>query len=478
VAMRERVLIVFLTAAIVTTLGLGGVVAYRFAHPDAQSTSLRVVAPGTGDSPGAAAAPDAGSSAAPGGAGGQGAPPGTGSTGSTGSTGGSAGTAAAGGPAAATGHGRAGGPLPLPAGPAPGVSGGVITVGGIFDETGPLDATVQRDTVRSLFDQVNTAGGVNGYRLRLVDCDSAFDPTRGHQCSERLAGSGVLAMVGWLSASSEQAETAYLASKGVPVIGGLGVPSEFESPLSFPVAPDLLGPTVDGLASHAAELGIKAPAVVVINTPFTAPAAQRIADSLHRHGIHEKSIDFADATKPDYTDLAVKIRLEGADSIIAGLDPFSYARFFQALDRQNFHPLFMGIGLDKKSAEKQYGTAVYSAESVTPFIEPDEHMSLPAMAEYYGAVQHYYPSQVDALDVYTEETWVAAKLFVDAVRRLGSTPPTPRSLVDSLNHITRWDNGLTEPLSFAPGPHDPNHCLQWIRNQQGTWHTYSGWNCF
>jgi branched-chain amino acid transport system substrate-binding protein len=358
------------------------------------------------------------------------------------------------------------------------VSGGTITVGGIYDESGPLDATVERDTVRSLFDQVNAAGGVNGYHLRLVDCDSAFDPTRGHQCSERLVGSGVLAMVGWLSASSEQTETPYLASQGVPVIGGLGIPSEFESPLSFPVAPNLLGPTVDGLAAHAAELGIKAPAVVVINTPFTAPAAQRIADSLHRHGIHEKSIDFADATKPDYTDLAVKIRLEGADSIIAGLDPFSYARFFQALDRQNFHPLFMGIGLDKKSAEKQYGTAVYNAESVTPFVEPDEHMSLPAMAEYYGALQRYYPTQVDALDVYTEETWVAAKLFVEAVRRLGSAPPTPRALVDALNHITRWDDGLTEPLSFSPGPHDPNHCLQWIRNQQGTWHTYSGWNCF
>ena len=73
---------------------------------------------------------------------------------------------------------------------------------------------------------------------------------------------------------------------------------------------------------------------------------------------------------------------------------------------------------------------------------------------------------------------MAAKLFVEAVRRLGTTPPTARSLVDSLNHITRWDSGLSMPLSFSPGVHDPNRCLQWIRNQQGVWHTYSGWNCF
>ena len=53
---RERVVIVFLTVAIVTTLGLGGVVAYRFAHPVSQSTAVRVVAPGTGDPAGSAAA--------------------------------------------------------------------------------------------------------------------------------------------------------------------------------------------------------------------------------------------------------------------------------------------------------------------------------------------------------------------------------------------------------------------------------------
>jgi hypothetical protein len=67
---------------------------------------------------------------------------------------------------------------------------------------------------------------------------------------------------------------------------------------------------------------------------------------------------------------------------------------------------------------------------------------------------------------------------VEGLRRLGSTPPTAASLVDSLNHITKWDSGLTVPLSFSAGAHDPNGCLQWIRNQQGVWHTYSGWNCF
>ena len=222
-----------------------------------------------------------------------------------------------------------------------------------------------------------------------------------------------------------------------------------------------LGRAVELFCIHAAELGIRAPAVVIINTPFTAPAAQAFTDALHRHGIHEKSIDFVDATKPDYTDLAVKIRLEGADSIMAGLDPFSYARFFQALDRQNFHAPFMGVGLDKKSAEKQYGTAVYGAESGTAFLEPDGHMDVPAIREYHAAMERYFPNEVDDLDVYAEETWVSAKLFVEALRRLGPAPVTAKTLVDSANRIHNFETGLTVPLSFGPGAHDPNHCMQW-----------------
>jgi ABC-type branched-subunit amino acid transport system substrate-binding protein len=459
--MRDRVAIVFVTAAVIATLGLGSVVAYQFAHPSVVRTTAGVLAPGT-----------AGQASAGGGDQDAALPPA-----------GAAATAAA--IAAPAGHGAsvAGGAVtaPRPGAPAsqvgPALPGGVITVGGIYEETGPVDATVGRDTVRAYFNEVNAAGGVNGHRLSLVDCDSAFDPTRGHQCSERLANSGILAMVGWLTPSSEEAETQYLTQRGIPIFGGLGVPAEFQSPLSFPVTSNLMR-VVDGFSAHAFELGIRAPAVVIINTPFTSRAGPAFADALHRHGIHEKSMDFVDATKPDYTDLAVKIRLEGADSIMAGLDPFSYARFFQALDRQNFHPPFMGVGLDKKSAERQYGTAVYGAESGTSFLEPDEHMDAPAMREYYGAMQRYFPTEINDLDVYAEGAWVAAKLFVEALRRMGSTPVTAKALVESVNHISGFDTGLTVPLSFGPGPHDPNHCLQWMRNQQGTWHTYSGWNCF
>jgi branched-chain amino acid transport system substrate-binding protein len=460
VNLRERVAIVIITLSMVASFGLGAALAYQAFVPRPVATVI-----GTGPGETAQAPSTSTDTSTPSAAATEG---GTATSGAPETSRGTTGHVAP----ARSGGGTAVGPVATP-----GVSGGVITIGGIFDETGPIDATIERDIVRAYFNSVNARGGVNGYRLRLLDCDSAYDPSRAHQCSQQLIDSGVLAVVGWLSVNGEQPEAAYLAQQGVPIIGGVGVPAEFQSPLSFPTFA-ALSSFGTAMGTHAKDLGYRAPGVVVLNANFIAPVEKAILDALHRQGIQEKSVDHVDATKPDYTDVVVKMRSEGADSVISGMDPFSYARLFQALARQNWHPPLAGMGLNKKSVEPQYGTAVYDAQSLTPLLDPDEHMDNPAIAEIYTALRTYYPSQTSQLDVFSEAQWVAAKVFVEAIRRIGAAPVTRQSLVASLNTFSAWDTGLTVPFTYRPGNHDPNRCFQWLVNQQGKWHTYSGWTCF
>ncbi|MBV8982294.1 MAG: ABC transporter substrate-binding protein [Acidimicrobiia bacterium] len=457
-SVRERIAIVFMTVSVIATLALGGAVIHELNRKPTTVAANGTSAAATSPEAGAAADQSASGQAAAGTAGSAGA---AGSAGQTVSHGGSAGSAAPAGQLSNTAV----------------ASGGVITVGGVYDETGPFDATVERDTVKAYFNKVNDAGGVNGHKLQLLDCDSGYDPSRAHQCTQRLLSQGVLAMVGPLSVSGEEPETQFLNSQGVPMIGGLGVPSEFNVPLSWQVTASL---TRYGTAmgTHAKDLGIKAPEVLIINANFIAPVKDAILAGLHAQGIKEKGVDIVDATKPDYTDIALKTSSEGADSIIAGLDPFSYARLFQALDRQNFHPKLLGLGLDKASANKSYGAAANNAESLTPLLEPWDHHNDPGVADYEGTVRKYFPNQVAALDVYSEGDWVAAELFVEAVKRIGNAPVTRQSLATALNAVSNFNSGLTVPLSYGAGPHDPNHCFQWIKNQGGNWSTYSGWNCF
>jgi ABC-type branched-subunit amino acid transport system substrate-binding protein len=269
------------------------------------------------------------------------------------------------------------------------------------------------------------------------------------------------------------------------VIGGLGVPAEFSDPLSYPVSIDLArGATGQGL--HTADLKtdtgqpIQRPGIVILNTNFTDQVKKYLLDALHSKGIQEADVVTVDGTKYDYSDTVIDLRSKNVDSVIAGLDPFSYARFLQAMQRQSFKVKFFGSGLDKSSAEAQYGNDAFAnAESLTPLIEPVGHENDPNVAEYLNTVKKYYPDQAKQLDVYSEGDWVAAKVFVEAIRRIGSQPVNRQSLVNALNSIKNFQTGLTVPLSYAPeNSHDPNHCLQWIRRNNGTWETYSGWNCF
>jgi branched-chain amino acid transport system substrate-binding protein len=503
--MRERVAIVFMTLNVMATLALGAAIAYDFAHPRGstalqpvqagvagqaysspagsgsgtaapQSGGATPVAPAPASSGGTPGAQVASSSAAPGGqgaSGGNASPGGKGSAAGKGSSGGNPSTGGTGTGPAATGQ------TSTTAGPQPGVSHGVITVGGIYDETGPIDATVERDTVRSYFNLVNSQGGVNGYKFQLIDCDSKYDPSSAHQCAQKLISQGVLAIVGWLSLSGEQSETPFLTSQGVPIIGGLGVPSEYQSPLSYPTTPSLV---TDGtaLGTHAGQIHLKKPGVIFLNANFIQPVEQSFLDAMKRQGITPVDVETVDATKADYTDIVLKFQTSGAQSVAAFLDPFSYARLFQAMARQNMHVPVLGGGLDKASANRQYGSAVVGADSATPVLEYLDHQGTPAIAQYLNAVRTYYPGQYGALDAYTTYQWLAAEVFVQAVKSIGNAAVTRQSLVDALNGMKNFDNGgITLPISYGPGNgHDPLKCLQWIHNTNGQWRTTSGWNCF
>jgi len=495
--MRERLAIVFMTLNVMATLILGGAIAYDFAHrgrtaavqpaEGAVAGQSYTAAPAAGSSaatPSGGAAPSSGT-AAPAPAVSNSSTPSSAHVASSGATPARAAHTGSGGKSSVGAHGGSGAKGSAPAAPTSttqspqqGVNHGVITVGGIYDETGPIDATVERDTVRSYFDLVNSQGGVNGYKFQLIDCDSKYDPSSAHQCAQKLISQGVLAIVGWLSLSGEQNEATYLTQQGVPVIGGLGVPSEFQSPLSYPTTPSLITEGT-ALGTHAGQIHLKKPGVIFLNANFIAPVEQSFLNAMKAQGIQPVDVETVDATKADYSDIVLKFQTSGAQSVAAFVDPFSYARLFQAMERQNFHVPFLGGGLDKASANRQYGSAVVGADSATPVLEYLDHQSTPAIAQYLNTVHTYFPGQYQALDSYTTYQWLAAEVFVQAVKSIGNAPVTRESLVNALNGMHNFDDGgITTPISYGSGNHDPLKCLQWLHNFNGQWRTTSGWNCF
>ena len=132
-----------------------------------------------------------------------------------------------------------------------------------------------------------------------------------------------------------------------------------------------------------------------------------------------------------------------------------------------------------------YGSFIDGAESLAPFKEAFDPAVAndPDVQEYFGAVQRYFPNQAKALDVYTEAQWVAAKVFVEGLKRIPGAV-TRQSLVAALNTLKDFKPGLIPSVSYGPGNHDPNHCYRFMQHDGktadngGTWHTVSDWNCY
>lgn len=385
---------------------------------------------------------------------------------------------------------------------ASGVSGDMIKVGGFFDMTGPVDSSVERDTVKAYLKKVNDSGGVNGRKFQYFDCDSKYDVAAAHACAAQMIQNQVLAIVGWTAPQGEDGEVPDFNQAGIPIIGGLGTPNEFKFANSYPVSTSFVH-YGDQLAAEAQALGIKRPAIVVItDIGWVAPVEKHLLDNLLAHGIQYSDVEEASSSAPNY-DPYILGAAHGAgnspkcpgcqpakgcaisegtgcpDALIAALDPYSYVKLMQAMQRAQFHPSkgLLGAGLDKgvfQAAYKNTGE-LQGAHSLVPFMSPYVYQSNPTVADYLATVQKYYPSQVVNLDIYTQHSWTAAMIFVEAVRRAGSNL-TRSSLMSSLNSIQGYNTGWSTPLSYGPGLHDPNKCFRYMA-YDGGWKNTSDWIC-
>src|SRR5438128_3321325 len=374
-----------------------------------------------------------------------------------------------------------------------GVSGGKITIGGFFDITGPVDSSVERDTVRAYMQAVNQGGGINGRQVEYVWCDSKYDASSAHSCAQYLIAQNVLAVVGITAPLGENNEIRTLTSAGIPVIGGLGTPAEYADPLSFPVSANFYR-YGGAIADEAKRLGVKHPAVVVLgDVPWVHPVEANLLNRLAANGIAYTDVEEVSATQASYTATVFNLQHShhgpsggGAqpgyqcpptdrscpDYVIAALDPFSYHRLFDAMEAANWYPGVLGAGLDKFNVQKSYDGELRNAHSLVPFLSPYDHQSNATVRQYLGTVQHYYPGQFQALDIYTQHSWTAAMVFATAAKKAASNL-TRDSLVHALNSIQSFDTGWSVPLSYGPGPHDPNRCFTYTADAapNGSWHT-------
>jgi branched-chain amino acid transport system substrate-binding protein len=369
-------------------------------------------------------------------------------------------------------------------GGAPGVSNDTIKIGGIFSESGGIDATVEEDTVRACFQMYNAQGGINGHKLQLVSYDDGLNGDTAYSEAVKLDTSDhVFAIVGWLAPFGEARAAPYFEQHGIPIVGGLGVPEEFGSPYSFPVSPVF---QTDGylLGQYAvANLHFHHPAVFLTQTAGINNVASGIKAGAAAHGvtISDNDIVFVPFAETNFENYLLAFQSEGVDGLITQLDPYSYVRLYSNMESNNhIFPHLAGAGMDKQSVDQAIGSPLVGVYSFMPYREaqgnPDGNTEV---ALYNNTVAHYYRNQVPNMDAFSEGSWVACRVFAQALAKLGSNV-TRDGLAKALSGGDYSVGGMSPELNYAAtrGQNNASHCALYITyTSSHQWRTAQSFTC-
>jgi branched-chain amino acid transport system substrate-binding protein len=295
---------------------------------------------------------------------------------------------------------------------------------------------------------VNAQGGVNGHKLQLVSYDDGLDANTAYTEAVRLnTQDKVFAIVGWLAPFGESKAAPYFEQQGVPIVGGLGVPEEFQSAYSIPVSPVF---KTDGYlfgqyaTKSSGPLHFHHPGVIVVNTAGIDDFVNGIIQAA-------SDVEKVTFTENDYPTIMLHFKGDNVDGLITQLDPYSYVRMYQAEQGSGTYPHLAGAGIDKQAVTNAIGSQLVNTYSYMPYLEARGNPTGNGeVALYNNTVPHYYPDEAGKMDAFAEGAWESCRLFTQALSQLGASV-TRDGLVHALQLLSGYNaNGMSPTLSYMP----------------------------
>jgi ABC-type branched-subunit amino acid transport system substrate-binding protein len=356
-------------------------------------------------------------------------------------------------------------------------AGAPIKVGAIVTQTGAINFASSAQATKAYFDMVNRKGGVNGHKIVLDLRDDQLDTARGRQQAQQLVSEGVFAFTGWNAPVTENGIVPFLEQNKIPLIGGYGEQEEYHTPYAY-IFSATYGHYGFQMGSYLAEQGVKTPGLVYITNNSTKADQGLVA--AFKAGFKSKGVTLSDSnivvvdpTKPSYDDVVTQFKLGGVDGMATLLDQTAYNRLNQAQDRQGYHPKHAASPLFVDPTVRQ------SSSTNGTFVATDLDFvqgGPPAVQEYVSTVKAAYGSRAQ-INYFGEQGWIDAKVFVEAIRQLGSTI-TRDALLKSMDKLSgKGGFGFSSDLHFGPGVRDLNRCIEFGKVVNGSVTRVTSWRC-
>jgi branched-chain amino acid transport system substrate-binding protein len=301
--------------------------------------------------------------------------------------------------------------------------------------------------------EVNASGGLNGHPVKVIVKDDGGNPSTALQAAKELVEQDhVMAIVGE-SSTADASFASYVASKGVPVVGGFSAEAPFLSnPNFFPSAANLVA-LLFGTAKEAKDAGKTNLGVMYCaESPICAqlvPLMQGIGKIVGIKITPEK----ISATAPSYTAPCLSLKGSGVDALYVANNGAVVERVVAGCAQQGYKPLQAGQGptLTPELLKSQaLAGALAAGTSANPY-----DTSLPVIKRLQDAVNKSYPGFTNGSEFAYDVVfpWSGAMLF-EAAAKAGKLGPasTPKDVMQALYGLKNETlGGLSGPLNFTPG---------------------------
>ncbi|MBG0854455.1 ABC transporter substrate-binding protein [Streptomyces spinoverrucosus] len=304
---------------------------------------------------------------------------------------------------------------------------------------------------------VNADGGINGRKLKVINCNDRNDSVNAAKCARRAVKEKVVAVVG---SYSQFADTFFpiLEGAGIPYIGGYGITNaEFTSPLSYPVnggQPALLAGLGRQLASSCGPVALVRPDTIagdelpnLLNSGLEAGGHQNVTDVRAAEDATEyssQSEQALDRATTDPTDPGCVVPALG-DRTNTFMDSFRRAR-------EDYPDVRMGTVLgsvDQTVIDATGGaSSPYEGAYITGWYPVEADKRWDGMKKVIRE-QAFTDTRIDPADAGVQTTWIAYTVLEAALKALGdgevSSDTVRRTLDDGFKVTT---GGLTPTLRW------------------------------
>ncbi len=338
---------------------------------------------------------------------------------------------------------------------APAPAGAAIKLGTICSCSGVQSASLAlaQDGADSWAKAVSAAGGINGHPVQLIMKDDAGNPSTALQAVKALVEQDkVMAIVG-ANSLQDESWASYVASKGVPVVGGLPDLPFSSNPDFFTEGSSVAVLTVGQMQLMKKQGKSKFGLLYCAESPVCAQLEGLAKAAASVVGGISVTAGKVAATSPTYTSQCLAMKSAGVDGLDVANNSATILRVLGDCKKLGYSPLNVAQSNVIANGWLKDSNTENSAISSSSVNYQDS--SVPAVKEFLDALGKYHSGDLTS-DQFTPPvffSWIGGKLFQAAATKasLGptSTPADVKKALYALKDETL--GGVVPPLNFEAG---------------------------